>query len=123
MNRSEAFKLFTVQVTAAGTFGGSKIEIDNNYEKLTGLYLVKQPLTNYPTVDFMHDGVADIIEKDFPAEFFMSSDDLSPNNRFLKLDLIGQKKPMTLTVKDPGGNTYPYTLKFIYRLENPVKNA
>lgn len=121
MQKSESFRVYPVTVTAAGTIEGTSVELDPNYEKLTGIYLIDKSLTNYPTMDFSHDGKTNLIASGFPVEFLIASKDISPDQRFKDLDLIAQKKELKINIKDPGGNAYPYTLNFVYRLENKIK--
>lgn len=117
----ESIRSEIITIPSYGAKASVSIELSEGYEKLTGCYFGKTTDTLYPIplmTEFNHDGSSDTFGSDFPIEHLISSDMLSPDDRFKKLDLVANKKKLKITVQDFGGSpSYPYNLNFYYRLQ------
>jgi hypothetical protein len=117
----ESILSVTIPILIAGHTDTISIELKEEYQKLTGVYVAKPTptFTKFPVMNqFVHDGNTDVFGDDFPLEHLVSSENLSPDERFKKLDLKANKKKLKITVTDAGfASSYPYDLIFIYRLQ------
>jgi hypothetical protein len=109
-----------VLVTGAGPASSkSDFELDPRYKKLTGIGLMTSNMTVGATMKtFNCDGNNDTFAEGFQLAFLQTTGAVDPNDRYYKLDLPADGKKLNITVTDPGGGTYPYTLNFHLVLED-----
>ncbi len=115
--KRERIDLIEVTVTGAGEFS-NELEMDKRYSKLTGISLKKQPNADLSLSEFNCDGNTDTFAAGYELVFLQTDVNVSPNERFLLLDMPCDGKKLKIKVADNGlSPVYPFTLKFHLRLE------
>lgn len=125
MRRPIKYQIIKLVITAAGSFP-INAETDKAYRKVTGVQF------NSTDSNALKDAVFSKFEIDsnelfpdgFEVKLIQTGLDLSPNERFYKVDEKAEGSTVAGSYKDAGNaSAYPYNAYIYLRLENRVDDA
>lgn len=125
--RSTKYQTIALVITGAGLTASTKaFTTDRNYKKVCGIQARTNDLTAMSglTFDKFEINGQEIYPADFDTQLVSSGTDLNPNERYDKdVDEPAEGSTVNITIKDGSiaAQAYPYTVKIILKLSNPLK--